>query len=928
MRYRVAFFIIWLLVFQTANCLPQGLPFKPVKNMSFAKGDTTVPGKQIIDSSIFEMTGLGLGNIWPEIESADLSKDGRYVSYFINNSPSPGEKKMVFQATDSSWVQSLVTTSYGRMSDDGKWAIVPMGKDTIQIVRLGTNEMKIMGHIHDYQWNEEGDFIAYTPTGDNSLILRDLNTGIETHFGQVIDFQFSPAGGKLLWQTFEKENSGKSYDLYWMNISNGKSQRLDEDSTAFNIGSLVFDSSETAAALVKDSSIWLYKESMAHALLLAGPLSRDFPRDMHIDPDGIIFSRDGHRLLFNLKISLPLAQSALHEAGVQVDVWRYDDNPDQASQLRDDPWTRQYYPTMINLDTRSILFLGAGNRHFTEPDRWQPHPLKYLLYTNAIGTDDYWWHKDSLPSFYLVCTSDGISKVVKKHIDYYPDRSDPKDIEFNLSPSEKYVLYYNPLKNCYYSYDINSGQTREISRSISVPLINNKWADNSNNPVFQHPAGIVGWLKDDMGVLVYDNYDIWLLDLSGRQDAVNMTGGYGRKHHIAFTIVGKRPGIDVVFDLAPDSTLLLMGFDEISKYEGFYKISLTTPGNPQEITKGPYWYSELTKSGNTWLFYRQSTGDYPNLFVSSDFRKVHPVTSLQPQQTYNWLSAELINYKLPDGSPCQGILYKPENFDSTKKYPLIFYYYEKLTQELFQFQEPGVPYNIINIPVFVSKGYLIFLPDIWYKVGYPGEGALQSVVAAARVLAQRPYVDAKHMGLNGHSWGAYETYYIISHSHLFAAAVASDGPTDFISSYGTPRGVNMPPAPDMYEKSQFRIGATPWQRLDLYIKNSPIFQANRITTPLLMQHNKMDWLVNFDQGMELFTALRRMDKKVWLLQYDQGNHGTRLRQDVVDYSIRMEQFFDHYLKDAAPPIWMTRGIPAREKGLSTGYQPDLSGKRP
>ena len=894
-----------------------------------AMGDTTVLGKKIIDSSIFETTGIGDGNIWPKIEDAHLCKNGRYVSYIIKKYPASGKKEIIFQAIDSSWKQSLVTTSYGLMSEDGKWAIVGTGKDSIQIIRLGTNEMRAMGHIHDYQtnWNKEADLLAYTRTGDNSLTLLDLNTEKEQNFGQVNDFHFSQGGRKLLWQSLQKDSAGKRYSLYWMNVPNGKSQKFDEDTTAFNLGGFVFDSSETAVAVVKDSSLWLYKESSAHALLLAGPSSQAFPNDMHIDANGIIFSQDGHRLLINLEPLPPLAQSPLPEARVRVDVWRYDDNPDQASQLQD-PWTNQYYPVTINLDTRSILYLGAGNRHFAKPKRGQFLPLKYLLYTDATGTPDYWWHKDSLPSIYLVNTTDGISKVIKKHLPYYPDVSDPEGMEFNLSPSEKYVLYFDPLKNSYFSYNIQTGQTRNISRSILVPLTKNKFADNTNDRAFLHPAGIVGWLKDDKGVLVSDNYDIWLLDLSGSQDAVNITGGYGRKHHIAFTIVVIIPGLDIAYNIAPDSTLLLMGFDEMSKYEGFYKITLNNPGNPQGINKGPYWYSELTKNGNTWLFYRQSTRDYPNLFATCDFRKVHQLTNFQPQKDYNWLSAELINYKLPDGSPCQGILYKPENFDPTKKYPVIFYYYEKLTQELFQFQEPGLPWDIINIPVFVNNGYLIFMPDIWYKVGYPGDGALQSVVAAAYLLAQRPYVDAKHMGLQGHSWGAYETYYIISHSHLFAAAVASDGPTDFISGYGSPRGYNMPPAPHMYEISQCRIGATPWQRLDLYIKNSPIFQADKITTPLLMQHNKKDWLVNFDQGMELFTALRRMDKKVWLLQYDQGSHGTSLRQDALDYSIRMEQFFDHYLKGAPAPVWMTRGIPAGQKGRVTGYQPDLSGRQP
>jgi dipeptidyl aminopeptidase/acylaminoacyl peptidase len=868
--------------------------------------------KKPIDSSIFEATDVR-SNTWPKIEFPALSEDGRYVAYILKNFPSPGERKMVFQGIEDHWQQTYTAARYYNLSGDSKWALIGVRQDSINLLRLGTIEIKIIDHLDAYEtnWNGNGDWLAYIRTGDSILTLQDLNSGAQRTFGQVNDFHFSSGGTKLLWQSLQEGSTGKKYSLYWMDLLGGAVQKLDEDTARFNLGGLILNSSETAAALVKEGSLWYYKEGKMEADLLAGPSSRELPANMHISPGEVTFGSDGHRLLFKLEEDpLPVVQSNSPGETVQVDVWRYNDNPNQAS----------YYPAMINLDTRSIIYLGAGNRHFDEPDRWQSHPFKYLLYTDATGMGDYWWHKDSLPSFYLVNTSDGISKAIKKNIDYYPDGSHPGYMEFNLSPAEKYVLNYDPLKNAYFSYTIQTGQTHYISRTIHTLLYDKKFVDNTNDPAFQHSAGIIAWLKDDKGVLVYDNYDIWLLDLSGKQDAVNLTGGYGRKHRIAFSIAGKRAGIDVAFDIASDSTLLLMGFDEITKYEGFYKLSLNSPGILKEITKGPYWYSEMTKSGNTWLYYRQSTGEYPNLFATADFKNVHQLTNFQPQKDFNWLTAELVNYTLPDGRPCQGILYKPENFDSTRKYPVIFYYYEKLTQELFQFQQPGVPADIVNIPVFVNKGYLVFLPDIWYKVGSPGDGAVQSVVAAAHLLAQRPYVDARHMGLNGHSWGSYETYYVIAHSHLFAAAVASDGPTDFISNYGIPRGPGGSPAPHMEEMSQCRIGATPWQRLDLYIKNSPVLQADKITTPLLMQHNKKDWLVNFDQGMELFNALRRMDKKVWLLQYDQGSHGTRLRQDMVDYSIRMEQFFDHYLKGAPAPKWMVEGIPARLKGMDKGYE--------
>jgi len=182
------------------------------------------------------------------------------------------------------------------------------------------------------------------------------------------------------------------------------------------------------------------------------------------------------------------------------------------------------------------------------------------------------------------------------------------------------------------------------------------------------------------------------------------------------------------------------------------------------------------------------------------------------------------------------------------------------------------------------------------------------------------------MGLQGHSFGGYETNYLITHSCLFAAACETAGVSDLISEYGSDARGTYP----MYhaELSQGRIGATPWQRADLYINNSPIFNADKVTTPLLMMHNKGDDVVPFSQGMEFFMALRRLGKRVWLLQYDGSGHVINGNKSALDFTIRVTQFFAHYLKDDPAPTWMTKGIPAALKGIDTGLEPDTEIKKP
>jgi dipeptidyl aminopeptidase/acylaminoacyl peptidase len=331
-------------------------------------------------------------------------------------------------------------------------------------------------------------------------------------------------------------------------------------------------------------------------------------------------------------------------------------------------------------------------------------------------------------------------------------------------------------------------------------------------------------------------------------------------------------------------------------------------------------------NANSWIVQRMTATEAPNYYLTTDFKNYIPISDVQPQKSYNWLTAEVIKWQQKDGTIGKGILYKPENFDPRKKYPIIFHCYEKMVHEVYQFPTPELANGPINIPWFVSRGYLVFTPDIEFVIGKPGQSAFKTLVSAAELLSRRPYVDSKKMGIQGHSFGGFETNYLITHTHIFSAAAEGAGVCDFISGYGSLRGSGIS-CQYLYETSQNRLAATLWQRPNLYINNSPILMADKITTPLLIMHNKKDENVPWNQGVELFTALRRLGKKVWMLQYDEGYHVV-YGKDLLDYTLRLTQFFDFYLKDQPPPIWMAGTIPARLKGIEPGYELDLSGKMP
>ncbi|HJT75265.1 MAG TPA: prolyl oligopeptidase family serine peptidase, partial [Chitinophaga sp.] len=296
-----------------------------------------------------------------------------------------------------------------------------------------------------------------------------------------------------------------------------------------------------------------------------------------------------------------------------------------------------------------------------------------------------------------------------------------------------------------------------------------------------------------------------------------------------------------------------------------------------------------------YLVQRMNAGSAPNLFITTDFISFKPITNFQPQHPYNWLTVELTK---------EGLLYKPENFDSTKHYPVIFHYYEKSSDGLYRYLLPQPGAGSLNIPWYVSNGYIVFIPDIITEKGYPGPSAAKAVIKAAKYLSGFPWVDTAHMGLQGHSFGGYVTNYLVTSTNLFKAAQSSAGPSDFFSGYGSIRKQTGTGMQALYERGQNNMGVPPWENPELYVENSPVLHAHKINTPLLLMHNENDNAVPVAQSIEFFTALRRLQKPVWLIQYKDEGHLLFSDANKLDFDIRQQAFFDHYLKNKPLPEWM------------------------
>ena len=664
----------------------------------------------------------------------------------------------------------------------------------------------------------------------------------------------------------------------------------------------------TDTAKIKRYGLYLWNEKPGLVLKIADTASAGIPSGWEVSENGSLsFSEDGNKLYFATcpkAIPAPM-DTLLEEEKVKVDIWNWQDDRLQSQQIKElDDDLKKTYLAVYRIPEKKILQLadtlipdvkttrkGNGDLAIGYSE------LPYLMLTS--------WEDANYRDIFLIDLKSGIRKktLVKKAF------------TANLSPDTKFLYWYESSDKSWMVMDLQKSQIRNVSQSIPVPF----YTEDHDTPSVPGPYGIAGWTDDDGYLLLYDRYDIWQVDPRGLKAPVNLTNGRKEKHVFRYVALDTE-----ALSIHPLSILTLKTTEEESGRQGFVNLSLDKPGIFTFLTEAAAEYSQpiKAKNGESLIWQRSTYTQYPDLWYSqADFSEVERLSNTNPQQSgFLWGSMEQVDWTNLEGKKLKGLLYKPENMDTTRKYPMIVYFYEKYSDKPFTHYVPNPSRSIVNFPFYNSNGYIVFVPDITYTTGHPGNDAYIAIMSGVMEMMKRPYVDAKHMGLQGQSWGGYQTAYMVTRTGLFKAAMAGAPVSNMTSAYGGIRWESGMVRQFQYEQSQSRIGGTLWDSRDLYIENSPIFFVDRITTPLLIMSNDNDGAVPWYQGIELFTAMRRLGKPAWMLTYNGDEHNLTKRPNRMDLSIRMNQFFDHYLKDAPMPVWMDKGLPAIKKGKELRYE--------
>ena len=619
------------------------------------------------------------------------------------------------------------------------------------------------------------------------------------------------------------------------------------------------------------------------------------------------FSADGNILFFGIS-DKPVQEpkdTLVDAEKVKLDIWNWKEDrlqPQQLLELSRDKRQNHLYAYHLNEDRFVQLSNDSLKVRLNIYDDANPeylHAINEKPYSHT-----YNWAMPYLTDHYRISLETGEAELIMKEVGFGGE----------LSPSGNKYVFFNREDLNQYFIDLEKKDTTCITCQEPTVI----WlSDNNGMPFEPAPMGIVGWTKGESAVIVESENDLWNFDFATKK-ITSLTGRIGLDQRIKMQL----QNIDRDSAYIDLSETLIVGMDRKSKdriiytnENGVFKSKMRTPHEILSIHKN--------KERDIISYRKMSLKDYPDLYVNNlNFDAEKRLSNANPQQDeYNWASVELVKWISYDSIPLEGLLYKPEDFDTSKSYPLLVYFYELYSDELHNHYAPRPTASIIFPTEYASAGYMVFIPDIRYREGHPAQSAYDCIMSGTdHVLAKYPNVDSTRMGLQGQSWGGYQAAQLITMTTRYKAAMAGAPVANMFSAYGGMRWGSGLNRAFQYEKTQSRIGKTIWEAPELYRENSPLFFLPNVQTPLLIMHNDGDGAVPWYQGLELFNGLKRLGKPVWLLNYNGDDHNLMKNANRMDLSIRMRQFFDFYLMGKEEPIWMSKGIPAVEKGKVTGYE--------
>jgi|GEM_PF-3161934 len=814
------------------------------------------------------------------IGDAKISNNGSYAAYrrqltnynYVHGEfYKPAKGKIFFQSTIGDWKFDIPDGQDFGFTQDSRFGLFKLGADSLGTLKLGSNIIEYHTNVDNWKVPNAGTsaFIAVLDRS-GKLLVRNLASKKSWTFHKVVQYEFAPSKDVLV---LEDEKG-----LYWLDL-NAQVLRLIYPGRLSGV--FKFNRKEDQLVFLAEykgtRNLFLFQKDSKGTQRLANESQLSLSTELALnDVEG--FLSDDHSLLISYISISPEKSYALINNNLKLE-------------------------TYLDASAQPELVIGAFNK-ITLGVKKLNNKKELLIKSES---SDVWLVTDTDKKITAAQWLDGRRKA-------YPEFQLINNFGFKhwLSPNGKFLVYLNFEDKEYYSLELENGVRRMISANVKADWFGKGIAFNREIPQYNNNAvENLKWYSSGSHILVKDRVGYWRLDLNNLerpQQLFTKAKGY---EHIIFRSLNWP---DLIYE---NSVILANSQDTLTKGTGLCLISLKGHGAIQTVvrTNSSYnlawsatgytsraWVPPLLKARdkNVYLFSRQSSTEIPNYFSTSDnFRSSKQLSEIKLDTAYNWpRRAELHHFERMDGGKGVGVLYKPKNFNPYKRYPLVMFYYERMSDALNCFKQPDMPSEGMDVAWMVSHGYLVFVPDIFYTIGHTAQSVYDNLEGAARYVSNLPFVDSAKLGMAGHSWGGYETNVMLTRSKRFAAAYSSAGPANFTGPYHI----------TMSENNQHRMGRTLWDIPELYLESSPVFHADKVTTPVLFLGNSSDVGLT-PHVLQFFTGLKRLGKLCWLMDYKSGRHGMdwlncRVYEDRKDHTTRVMQFFDHYLKGAAAPLWM------------------------
>lgn len=817
---------------------------------------------------------------WRSLSNTEISLNGKWVKYTVSDRRDVTH----FYNTETGKTQELNGTENANFCDEGNWIKYTLASGGTCFKHLSdgkTLAWKRSGFVQDQQ---HSPWISYYQNvkNVNSLILINLNGGDSVVIHGVSKSVFIGKGSSIVYTA--------GSNLYIGNI-NGSKKKIASDVADFE-----YDESKSSGTYLSAGKLYAFNGSGSIGGLLLDFNAIHPPTGFNLNPKAIDFQKGAEAIVLELSSSAvttnqrrPLKRAEKPPFDLELWTWNEPVQP----RLRTRGTADLYHPDLkfiynltsgtwfqLPLENPTVLLI-PGNSQLNQVLYTDPAPYQIKV--------DYLYHNNV--DVYSLNTLTGEKRLLQKEAKNTPQ----------WSPNGRYALTYDNEKGQWLKLANGGTSFEPVSAAIPYPVSDEQFDMPEAPPAY----GLAGWMDGGNSAVVYDHYDVWVIDLTGKRTPYCLTQQVGRKNKTVLRFLG------AAFTGNLDNRKLLRfdSFNEITKSRGMYIQKLGKA--PEKLTESADFNVKIlgvANNGNV-LFVKESFNVFPDLWCANDkFNLQKRITDINPQQRdFNWGTASIVSWKTFDGTYDQGLLYLPAGYDARKKYPVIVDFYEKHTDDLHEYYTPIYSQATLDIPTYVSKGYIIFRPDVHFKTGYPGESALNCVSSGTQYLIDEGIADPKKIGIQGHSFSGFEVAYILTRSSLFACANVGAGVVNMTYNYTAMRSNG---ASNMfkYEVEQSRIGGNLWDARDAYIRNSPILNADKITTPILIFHNDKDGAVPFSQGLDLFIAMRRLSKPAWLLNYKGENHTLNGSAAQQDFTQRLGEFFDYYLKGKPAAEWMSQGL--------------------